>query len=367
MARRAGNRIPKAGRFKSKRVRKGVNRLGRIQDRLADPDRNFSDEKRARLETRVGRLQDKFGSKIQRKQNRLDARADKLQGRIDSGNLSPKRTGLIQSRLDRVNKRNDRLGTINTPITTSNSVDTVEDVPEVVAPILTPEEEEKARRDYAAEISKIMQGLFPQTAVTDAQQYIQNSLQPTFDWEQEQGERALDRYYAAKGLTASGAEAEQNRRFQNELGATFRDRALTLASEDAERRQRAADRFYTMLNNEADRAQRGEENQFDNYLRTMELLTAQSPLRYGYDAAAATADLGTQYGRDAADIIAQLYARPAPATGGGGGGGSIPYIPPIPPAPSTTTADLIASQGAATTDSNLLGSGMDLISGLLGL
>lgn len=326
-------------KFKNPNVQAGVQKIGKIQDRLAAG--KFKPANEQKIADRLTGLQTKYTPRIDNKIAKIDNRLPKIQGRIDSGNFPN-----AQARFDRVTKRRAALEALKNPYTVKT--------PETPAGPPTPQP-----RDYQKEINGIMQGLFPQISQTNAMGYIKDSLQPVYDWQQQEGSKALDRYYAARGLTRSGAEDSGNIRFDNELMGRFTDTALKLSQQDADRKQTAANRLQQILSDEADRAQTGEQNQFDNLYRTIELMTRQSPLGQGYDAAQSSADLTAQYGSEIAGLLQSMYARPGP-TGGGG------YVPNA-QRPTGAAADIIQSQGDAATGSEFLGAAGNILAGIFGL
>lgn len=341
----------RAGMIPRGRANRGIRRLGRVTNRLNSPAMEQRPQRRARLEQRQSRLQERLTPRIERRLGRIDTRRDRIQGRLDSGELGPRRTKRLSGRLGRLDKRYDRLSGLIPRATEEEILPGEEEV--VAEEEVYPEEAEPV--DYSSEIENIMAGLFPKTGITDAQSYIKDTLQPSFDWAQSEGQDAMEAYFASRGLTGSGHESEQYRRFNTDLTNQFNDRALDLAGADLGRRQQSADRMYSMLRDEADRAERGEQNQFDNMMQVLQQMTALSPLQYGYGGAQTAAELESQLGQAGAGIIGSLYPTAPPASAFEV---PAPFYPPFmgapPVGPDTSGADSIQAQGDAATGAGYL-------------
>ena len=208
--------------------------------------------------------------------------------------------------------------------------------------------------DYGQQAKDVMAALYPQTSLLDPTKYVNQEM---YDWENKQGQKGLDRYYASRGLTNSGAELAKNAEFQDKLAANTKADAFAMAQADANRRQQAADRFGGMLNNEADRKMQGGQNQFDNLYGMAQLMLNQSPLTAGYNAASQAGN--TQ------NSIAQMLMQ-AMGGGGGGGGGVPAFQAPFAAGPDYSAADyanLFGDQATTGQYNNTIG---DILSGIFG-
>lgn len=253
-------------------------------------------------------------------------RYNRLQGRLDQGGLSDDRISNINNRLNRMS---NRFGF---------------KAPAVTKPAPTPT---TTSPDVQGQMQDVMKSLFPQTSTFNAKDYINQDM---YNWQQKQGQAGLDKYYASRGLSASGAEAEGNRNFLDKLGADTQATAYELAQADASRRQQSADRFYGLLRDNADRKMQGQQNQFDNMYSMYNLMLSQNPLSTGYQAA-------NQLGQNAM----------AGASGGGGGGGGSSYPafqPQFPSGPDYSNANYYDIFGGAASNSGWLNQGMDFLNGL---
>lgn len=157
---------------------------------------------------------------------------------------------------------------------------------------------------------------------------------PLYQFQANEGQKRLDKMYAARGLTGSGAEIGGNTQFLNELGARESDRQQGVA-------QTEADRLYNFYQDEANRKERVGNEQFDRAYSLTDLALSQNPMQYTYGAAGDLANQYNQQGQINANYRKDRYGRVRGGGGGGGGGGyPAPFQAPFPTSPNFTGIDL---------------------------
>lgn len=296
-------------------------RLMALKDRAIDP--NLPAGRIPKVQGRVDRLT-----------GRLTNRLGKLQGRLDNPGLRPNVT----------NRINKRIGRIQT------ALDYNPQAQQGVAPEVAPEapnpyiEAEKTAKAAPADYSN---ALFPNVRAFEPENYEGS---PMYKFQLQEGQRALDRLYASRGLVNSGAEIEGNQRFVTDLGAREADRAQKIAETEADRLER-------MQLQEANRLERVDNNNFDRMYSILQLMANQSPLELGYRGASDSASLKDSFGSNMANYYSQAYPN---LTGGLPGPSNFtpPFVPPFPSQPNygnVENSDIIADQGSSSDIADLFG------------
>ena len=162
----------------------------------------------------------------------------------------------------------------------------------------------------------VANALFPSSRIFEPQNYEGS---PLYQFQKKQGLQDLERLYAARGLTNSGAELEGNSKFLNELGANESDRMMQVAQKDA-------DRLANMQENEANRRFQGQQNAFGNMLDYYRLMSDQNPMRYAYDATNSGAGIYGKMGASDANYAGKNYYRNTVGKTYGGGAGPAPIF-----------------------------------------
>jgi hypothetical protein len=311
-----------------------------------------------KVSERLTGLQAKFRQPIERKMGRMDDRIAKLQGRIDGGNLNEAQMGRVTDRLGRVQGRRDRVGALLNPYEQAAAT-----TPEPTTPY--PAETPAPQPNYQERIDGFMQAMFPQTSTYNTHEYMKNALQPARDLAQSEGERSLNRYLAAKGLTKSGAALESLNELSTKTNADWSNRAATLASEDAQRRQQNAERVRGWLTDAADRTERGEQNAFDNRFAVLETMLDQGnrTMDRGYGAATNIAGFEQDRGKSVAGMKANEYMGMPPMGAFPMGHSATPqYVPSFPTQPDFSAANNAANWGNYSSSNDWLGGMSDLFS-----
>lgn len=194
------------------------------------------------------------------------------------------------------------------------------------------------------------------------------SADPTYNFQKNEGMKALERLYAARGLTNSGAEIEGNTKFLNELGSNTSQRALDIARGDV-------GRYDQYKFNEADRLERRGDSQFDRLYKVLGLQAQQTPFEKAYDALVKGQGLQFQQGQNKANYVGNDYQKVSGGGGGGGGGGGTPIAPFVPPPRGADYSglDLLGALNRGNSNGNYLksignavGKGIDIFSSLFG-
>jgi hypothetical protein len=341
------------------KLNRGVRKLNRMQNRI-DSGR-LGERKLNRTINRQTNLQGRLQPRIDRRYDKLQNRGTKLfnqhvGGGDNENHLSPGDRGYnrVKNRYDRVAGRMKKLYPWTSQHAAANTpqVATPEEVPEGIYPneegFPGPYEEnvnaENNPVDYQAQMDELMKGLFPTTTINDAHEYYQKGMQPLLDYTQGRQDKQMEQYFASRGLTGSGFEAQQFQDANSQLQGNFNKMAMDYAENDMSRRQQAADRLYGLMRDEADRAQRGEEHQWQKMYDSLNLMAQQSPLQYGYDAASTSAQLANQHGENIGALLSSQYPQMPPTSAFPGPGPMPPYVPPLTP-PSNTTGQFYETVG----------------------
>ncbi len=263
---------------------------------------------------RIKRLRGKLQSAQRpRKRQRLRSKIRSIRGRareVDPGFGRYKKMGLPNPYQDQPE--------MSDPLTT------VEE--ETVTPAVEPEVEVVPYTDEQ------MQALFPSIMAFEPSAYEGS---PLYQFQLKEGQEALDRLMAARGLIGSGAERETHADFIGELGAQEANRMMGVA-------QREADRYYQMLQDQAESERLGSNETFNRQLALLELMLGQSPLSVGAQAAGGLADTNLT---GAAQIYSILQNLVPNLTAGipqyAGGGSAPPFIPPYPEEPDYGAAEQV--------------------------
>ena len=171
---------------------------------------------------------------------------------------------------------------------------------------------------------------------------------PAYQYRLGEGQKSLDRLYAARGLKGSGAEIGGNAKMINELTGTETDKAREFAMNNA-------NRFDSQAQNFANNKLQSDQQAWGRISDTLGFMERQNPMQYADSASKAMSDYMINQGKTAANYNNNSYTR---ATGGGGGGGGMnkpAYLPPT-VTPSNNNINLINNAGnlANTTSRNNL-------------
>jgi hypothetical protein len=176
---------------------------------------------------------------------------------------------------------------------------------------------------------------------------------PLYQFQRDEGLKAIDRKLAASGLQGSGFQFDQYRNFLTDLGSREAERNSQVA-------QQEANRLQTMQENESQRRERVSNNAWDRNFSLMELMSRQNPMGY---AVQGTSNLGDAYGTMANkryDYLSSQY----PRVSGGGGYVPPPYLPPPASGPDYSGFNAQQVQNGAVQNNNWYNA---LISGLGGI
>lgn len=340
------------------------------------PVRNLIN-RHSNLTNRVNNLQNRInsgnltGNRLANTQNRLDTRQNRL-NRVTT-RLDNRLTG-IHNRLpnlaeNRVEPAQNRANRIETALGREPTVFNPEPAPgEVVA------EEEVAAEEVAAEEvdDGISEDLFKEYAkwLFPSQGPLDVTASPAYTWGMKQGQTALDRYYAARGLRNSGIEDAGARDFTAQMQAQETDRWM-------QQRNSEADRLRDMITSEADRSERTALNretmdvnasneQYDRLIQMLELMSRQSPMKEGYDALSNIGQMRLKGGKTIADYIAKNYPEYSSYVSGGGGSQPLPnFIPGFPGGPDTSSADILDTVTGGTGNVSNVSNIGKIISGII--
>jgi len=149
---------------------------------------------------------------------------------------------------------------------------------------------------------------------------------PMYKFQQQEGQKAMDRLYASRGLNKSGAEIEGNIKFMNQLGAQESQRQQQIA-------QQEADRYERMTGRESDRLERRDDAGWGR---------ARDMMGFGERAINNIAGLKKGRKKAKANWLANNYARAF----GGGGASAGPRPNFTPPFGGPPNMDFINGTGA---------------------
>lgn len=175
---------------------------------------------------------------------------------------------------------------------------------------------------------------------------------PLFQFQRDEGMKAIDRKLAAEGLKGSGFQFDQYRNFLTDLGAREAERNSQVA-------QREADRLQQMQQSEADRRERVGNNAWDRSFNLLELMSRQNPMGYAFSG---TQNLGSAYD-DLANKRNSFISNQYPRVSGGGGYVPSPYLPPPASGPDYSGFNVAGIKNGAASNTNWLDSIIDTIGG----
>ena len=277
-------------------------------------------------------------SQFKNEQAELD-KEKRLLGKNTTGRLA--RYNMVKSALDKASAP-----TTTPPVTTPGA-------PDATQPVTTPTDSQPVTTQPAADPKK----LFPSFTSFIPSNY---EASPLYQFQQKEGNKALEQYYASRGLTNSGAEGEGVRKFTTELGAAEADRMLNVA-------QQEANRYYQMLTDEADRNRAVSNDQWARFQDLLGYSERNDPSDKAFEALKLLAETGNLKRSDLADYMSKNYERPTVGAGGGGGGTSSAgtFIPSFPNNPNQTNSNLLAAYLGAGNNSSTNSIISNLLSGFL--
>ena len=188
------------------------------------------------------------------------------------------------------------------------------------APQRTPEQQ----AEYDKQMQTYAQKLFPSLYGGTGEAYQGSEL---YKYQMGEGEKAVQRLAAARGLTGSSAEFKETRDFVNQLNAQESERARADM-------QREADRFMSLQESEAARQERAGNEAYDRQLGMLELLMRQSPMEMAYGASGQMSRQQREHAKSMGNYRQQMFERIMGPSGGGGGGIAPQYIAPFPGGPN---------------------------------
>lgn len=153
---------------------------------------------------------------------------------------------------------------------------------------------------------------------------------PMYKFQMEQGNKALNRKLAQRGLLDSGAEIESTNQLSQSVGAQESDRLR----QDF---QTEADRYERVSANEANRRQTDEQNNWSRRMDVINQLTKQTPMNEAYNGTGRYADTQKERGKARSSNTANNYNR----VSAGGRRSQAPFVPPQASGPDYSQAELI--------------------------
>ena len=153
---------------------------------------------------------------------------------------------------------------------------------------------------------------------------------PMYKFQMEQGNKALNRKLAQRGLLDSGAEIQATNELSQSVGAQESDR---LRGDF----QTEADRYERVSANEANRLQRDEDSNWNRRIDVVNTLLKQTPMNEAYSGTGRYADTAVTRGKAKASNTANNYNR----VSAGGGRSQAPFVPPQASGPDYSQAELI--------------------------
>lgn len=183
-------------------------------------------------------------------------------------------------------------------------------------------------------MAKNMELMFPK--FRPANDYVPNPTDdPTFQWQDAQRKKSLDRLMSARGLLGSGAEIAAETESSNALIAnTANDRrqfGLQQQAMGSAFDNELANRVFNQTTDSANRDERYKNEMWNRLFDTTSLQVSQNPMNYAYQA------LGNY-----SNLLGQT---PVGGRGRGGsrGGTSTPVLPQLPGSPNYGGVDALAN------------------------
>lgn len=258
-----------------------------------------------------------------------------------------------QKLTDRLNANRAKLGkspisnAVNSPFPTAPNANTIQPNPvggvENNAPV-------------ANNIDEYMSIMFPDVSINNKMEGYLDS--PAYDWRLEQGQKAMDRLMAARGLTNSGAEIQANQDLVSRLTADQFDRAQNLAQGEIGNEMNRGQSFQNFLTGETQRRDANAQNQFNNLYSLYSLGLGQNPFNTGANMGQYGSTFGYNYGKDIGNNIKARVPKVIPNQTVGPGSPA-PFQAPFPSGPDMTQsqiADLISNSTFNNDILNSLGS-----------
>lgn len=190
--------------------------------------------------------------------------------------------------------------------------------------------------------------LFPNTRMFEPENYEGS---PLYKFQVQEGEKALARSLAKRGLGNSGAAITEELNVPMRAAAQDTDRMTRVAEGNA-------DRLYNVQNNEANRLERAGNDQWGRIYDTASLMAAQNPWQGALGGLDAYAGMTEKSGSAMANFLKDYYRR----SSGGGGSAGTPIA--IPSGPDYSNIDPVTIGGDYSSNKGWLSI---LNSGLAGL
>ena len=189
---------------------------------------------------------------------------------------------------------------------------------------------------------------------------------PLFNYQRQRGLQDLEKLYAARGLTKSGAEVQGNTDFLAQLSGQENQRAQDLGQQEANRLQELrlkeaglkqnydltsadraqqnaqfraelersvgsenANRLMLLLQDQANRKERAGDTQWGRVNDLLGFMERQSPADEAFTATREGAALRERQGKVFQDSLEKLFQRIIPGSAGGGGGTPPVFQPPM--------------------------------------
>lgn len=192
--------------------------------------------------------------------------------------------------------------------------------------------------------------IFPNTRMFEPENYEGS---PLYKFQVQEGEKALARSLAKRGLGNSGHAITEELNVPMRAAAQDTDRMTRIAEGNA-------DRLYNIQNNEANRLERAGNDQWGRIYDTASLMAGQNPWQGALGGLDAYAGMTEKSGSAMANFLKDYYRK----SSGGGGGGSAGTPIAIPGGPDYSNIDPITIGGNYSSNKGWLSL---LNSGLAGL
>ncbi len=175
---------------------------------------------------------------------------------------------------------------------------------------------------------------------------------PVYNMRVQEGQNAMNKLMASRGLVGSGAELKSNADLINKITAEEGDRAYGLRGQEVANNLQRGGSFQNFLTGEADRANLQAQNQFNNMMQIYDAQTKNALInsipemtQYGINTAY------SQAGKNAQNIAGN-YKKYY----GSGGGGVGPFIPAYPNQPNFAPYDAAQAIASGASSGNMWGS-----------